>query len=156
MDFRIFVAPCDNATAGRWLDPLDPDYDEAVAEISEDGQIEIFAPDHEGFEGFRSDSVWDLEMFAQRASAASEPEAFVAYVLCTGYSPEEASNHFDEAFAGEWGSEEAFAEQLADDTMEIPQRLQAYFDCAKFARDLFLGDYFSIDTSGGVYVFRHV
>lgn len=156
MDFRIFVAPYTNPTVGKWLDPTDADYDAAVAEISQDGQVEIFAPDHEGFNGIRTESVFELEAIAAAASASSDAGAFIAYMVYTGLDAEQAARSFDDAFSGEHDSEEAFAEQIADDCMDIPESVKSYFDYAKFARDLFLCDYFSVESTGGVYVFRNV
>ncbi|MCB9719732.1 MAG: antirestriction protein ArdA [Candidatus Omnitrophica bacterium] len=41
--------------------------------------------------------------------------------------------------------------------MEIPEHLQYYIDYEKFARDLFINDYFSAQgESGQIYVFRHI
>ena len=56
---------------------------------------------------------------------------------------------------GQWDSEEAFAENLAEETMEIPKHLAFYIDYEKLARDLFINDYFSADGDGSkVYVFH--
>lgn len=155
-EFRIYVAPYTNATGGKWLDPLDADYDAAVAEISQDGQLEIFAPDYEGFTGIRTESVFELEDIAKAASDSQDAGAFIAYMAHTGCDADDASSQFDDAYCGEWDSEEAYAENIADETLDIPERLRAYFDCEKFARDLFMSDCFSVDALSGVYVFRHV
>ena len=154
--FRIYVAPYTNSTGGRWLNPLDVDYDAAVAEISQDGQLEIFAPDHEGFTGIRTESVFELEDIAKAASNSQDAGAFVAYMAYTGLNSSDALHQFDDAHCGEWDSEEAYAGNLADETMDIPERLRAYFDYEKFSRELFMSDYFSVDAPSGVYVFRHV
>jgi antirestriction protein len=156
-DFRIYVAPCTNSTGGRWLDPLDADYDAAVAKISQDGQIEIFAPDHEGFVGIRTESVFELEDIAQRASKTHEPDAFIAYMAHTGCNAEQADQNFDDAYNGHWSDEEEFANDIAEQTMQIPKHLWPYFNIEAFARDLFMGDYFSVPASeGGIHVFRNV
>lgn len=62
----------------------------------------------------------------------------------------------EEAFNGQWGSEEEFAWDLADnlgylDGPEYFRPPRHYFDIEAFARDLFCGDYFM--TASG-YVFR--
>lgn len=59
---------------------------------------------------------------------------------------------FEEAYEGEWESAQAFADQLADDTItgELPEVAQIYFDYEKFARDLFVSDYW--ESNG--YIFR--
>jgi antirestriction protein len=60
---------------------------------------------------------------------------------------------FEEAYCGEWNSEQEFADNIADETItpDLPEIAQLYFDYNKFARDLFMGDYWS---SNG-YVFRN-
>ena len=63
---------------------------------------------------------------------------------------------FEEAYCGEWNSEQEFADNLADEMGIIEDmgriNLAQYFDYEKWARDLFLGDYWS---SNG-YVFRNL
>jgi len=74
----------------------------------------------------------------------------------TYYKWEEWENwisDFEEAYCGEWNSEQEFADNLADETItgDLPEIAQLYFDYNKFARDLFISDYWS---SNG-YVFRN-
>jgi len=61
---------------------------------------------------------------------------------------------FEEAYCGEWNSEQEFADNLADEMGFIEEmariNLAHYFDYEKWARDLFLGDYWS---SNG-YIFK--
>ena len=61
---------------------------------------------------------------------------------------------FEEAYCGEWNSEQEFADNMADETItpELPEMGQLYFDYEKFERDLFLGDYWS--NNG--YIFRSI
>ena len=74
----------------------------------------------------------------------------------TYYKWEEWQNwieDFQDAYCGEWGSEQEFADNLADETImpDLPEMGQLYFDYNKFARDLFMGDYWSSDG----YIFRN-
>lgn len=65
-------------------------------------------------------------------------------------------DEFEEAFAGVWDSERDFAEQLAEDCGLIPSDDTArYFDYEAFENDLFMGDYWSENVTGGVVVFRN-
>ncbi|MCB9719695.1 MAG: antirestriction protein ArdA [Candidatus Omnitrophica bacterium] len=113
--------------------------------------------DYEGFEGLQISEYESIEDVARYAQLIEDHgEAYVAYAgyIGTEYATEEG---FEEAYQGEWDSEEAFAENLADETMEIPEHLQYYIDYEKFARDLFINDYFSVQgESGQLYVFRHI
>ena len=60
---------------------------------------------------------------------------------------------FEESYQGSWGSRQEFADHLADETItyDLPEIAQLYFDYEKFARDLFMGDYW--EANG--YVFRN-
>lgn len=61
-------------------------------------------------------------------------------------------SEFEEAYQGNWGSRQDFADHLADETItyDLPEISQLYFDYEKFARDLFMGDYWEADG----YIFR--
>ena len=64
------------------------------------------------------------------------------------------ANTYEEAYQGLYDNEEAFAEQLIEDTgmlAEIPEHLQCYFDYERFAHDLFITDYCFADDG---YVFN--
>jgi len=110
--------------------------------------------DYEGFCGLRLSEYEDIDHVAEMAAMLQEHgEAWAVYAEYEGieYATKE---RFEEAYQGEWESEEAFAENLADETMEIPQHLAGYIDYEKLARDLFINDYFSGSGSDHkVYVF---
>jgi len=62
---------------------------------------------------------------------------------------------FEEAYSGEWNSEQEFAEDLAVNTGlfdGVPDHIQLYFDWDKWTRDLFMTDYWSYDA----YIFRNL
>jgi antirestriction protein len=51
---------------------------------------------------------------------------------------------FEEAFCGEWDSEEDFARHIVDECYDLDRQmgsLAQYFDYEAFARDLFMYDY---------------
>ena len=113
--------------------------------------------DYEGFCGMRIAEYEDIAKVAEMAALIREHgEAWARYAEHVGmdYATEEG---FKEAYQGQWDSEEAFAENLAEETMNIPEHLQYYIDYEKLARDLFINDYFSAEGEGyKVYVFsRH-
>ena len=64
---------------------------------------------------------------------------------------------FREQYHGHYDSEVDYAYQLVDDTgmlKDVPENIAGYFNYDAFARDLFLGDYYSVDApGGGVWVF---
>jgi len=62
---------------------------------------------------------------------------------------------FEDAYSGEWNSEQEFAEDLAINTGlldGVPDHIQIYFDWEKWTRDLFMTDYWSYDA----YIFRNL
>ena len=113
--------------------------------------------DYEGFCGLRLSEYQDIDTVAEMAALIQEHgEAWAKFAEYEGieYATLE---RFEEAYAGEWDSEEDFAEDLASETMEIPEHLQFYIDYEKLARDLFINDYYSADGEGcKVYVFRRL
>ena len=82
--------------------------------------------------------------------------AFAAYANHVGvdYATEES---FQDAYCGEWESEQAYAEDLFDELYahEVPEHIALYIDYEAFARDLFINDYFSVGSDSGVYVFHN-
>jgi antirestriction protein len=65
---------------------------------------------------------------------------------------------FDEAYAGEWRSEEEYAEDLAEECGLIDTDAMwpnSYIDWERAARDLFMTDCWSREAPGGVFVFRN-
>lgn len=113
--------------------------------------------DYEGFGDLKIDEYESIEEVARLAELIEEHgEAFAAYASYIGQDYADADN-FEEAYCGEWDSEEEYAEDLMQQCYEIPEYLQFYIDYEKWARDLFINDYFSAESSNGkVYVFRHV
>ena len=90
--------------------------------------------------------VFDLASYLELRDAVAKncfnPAAVIAFINWYGAWDQEA---FDSAYMGHWESESEFAEQLIVDTgtlSEVPEHLQCYFDIERFARDLFMGDYF--------------
>jgi antirestriction protein len=112
--------------------------------------------DTEGFCEISIGEGEDIDTIAELGEllAGENGEAFAAYYAHVGGCD---LDNFEEAYCGEHNSEREYAEELADDVFDIPKDIAPYFDYEKFARDLFITDYFSEDCSdGGVFVFRHV
>lgn len=57
---------------------------------------------------------------------------------------------FEDDFQGAYDDEEDYAYEIVEQCYELPEFAKTYFDYAKFARDLFMGDYWHEDG----YVFR--
>lgn len=155
MKTRIYVADLqayNNGTLyGKWID-ADQSEEEILEEIQEmlknspyPNSEEWAIHDYEGFGNYSISEHESIENVSQLAQSINEHgEAFTLYASDVGF--DYALEHFEEAYQGEWDSEEDFAENLIDDLgylNEIPEHLQFYFDYEKFTRDLFINDYVS-------------
>lgn len=153
---------------GRWVEGLEATNVDTLATdegfCRRCGSDEFWVFDHEGYAGILEGecSPAEAERLAEILEEATDPHALAAYVSYHGrHYLEEALETFDDAYRGEWDSEEQYAEELARDVGDldaIPEHLRSYFDVGRYARDLFIGDYHSARApGGGVYVFsRHV
>ena len=148
---------------GQWIDAnqeaeaIHAEIQDMLAQSPIGGAEEWAIHDYEGFFGLRLSESEDITTVAEIAAMIKEHgAAWCAYADHVGpnYATKEG---FEEAYSGEWDSEEDFAEDLARDTMEIPKHLEFYIDYEKFARDLFINDYFSAEAEYcRVYVFRRL
>jgi len=113
--------------------------------------------DHEGFydligEYSSLSDVWEIHSLLEEH--ADNEDALIAYVSWTGDTLADAVDRFEDCCQGEWDSEEAFIEDLLDDSgmlSELPEWARPYFDVEKFTSDLFMTDYVYIDG----FVFRN-
>lgn len=144
---------------GEWLDASDTD---AITAWEEAHQTKT---GHEEFAIHDYDSMVDLGEYpslddvAEWAAVVEEHghdvvNAFVSMVGSDYAKPDD----FADAYRGTWKNEEDFAEQLADvlglfADVQSDSPLRMYFDYEAFARDLFMGDYYSADIPDGVAVF---
>lgn len=115
--------------------------------------------DYEGFAGVQIGENPDLDALAALAEHLEDDsygEAFGAWVEDTGADWDDVSG-FEDAFNGEWDSEQDFAENFAEDIGAIPTDAQWPCTCIDWehaTREL-MYDYSSIDApGGGVYIFR--
>lgn len=168
-DRRIYFASLADYNAGRlhgvWVDLDDcTDEDELGEKInamladSKEPSAEDWAiHDHEGVGNFLGEhsSISEIVTLANALEDCHEPDALLVYASDVGL--EYAIQSFEEAYSGQWDSEEDFAHDLAESAGYLdamPEGLRSYFDAAAFARDLFLGDYSRDEATG--YVFRRM
>lgn len=162
---RIYVASLSDYNAGRlhgaWLDvspatTTDDLYRGIAAMLAKGGGAEEWAiHDYDGFGPLQVSEYIDLAQVVAWGAAIAEHGEAVACFLANGYEVDE----FEDAYCGEWDSEQAYAEQLADDLgYEAGDQWPGqYIDWPAATRDLFLCDYWSAPTpTGGVYVYRSV
>lgn len=158
-DYQIFIGQYGNTTRGEWVDATDVDAcEEAIRRISEDGLIEVGAFDSEGFDGLpNTESIATLRAIAEYLDGRDDAAARLAYAAHVGGEPQDLDREFDDAYEGEWSDEATFAEETYRDIYGEPEGpLANYIDWERYARDLFICDYFSVDAPGGIFVFRHI
>lgn len=98
----------------------------------------------------------DLDTVAQIAEAISDH----GYDLVKGfvdYFDADQLGEFDDLYVGTYKNEEDFGYEWLNEQHDIDKMmgsLASYFDYEAYARDLFMGDFVSIDIPGGIAVFR--
>jgi hypothetical protein len=93
------------------------------------------------------ETVWET---ARVIGDAYEPEAMASYLSYYGWDLDYAEN-FEEAYCGKWDSLEDYAIDFYEDVygeFNIPGF------CIEVDLDAWECDYFTVDTAGGVHVFR--
>ncbi len=166
---RIYVASLSDHNEGRlhgvWVDAVDADViEEATKKMLAASECE---PAEEwaihDYEGFGSLEIREYEDFKNVAIAGAFVEEHgavgAAWLSNQGYGEprEDMEENFQEQYAGEWPSLEAFAENLLEETGElnsIPENLRNYFDFESYGRDLELGgDVYTLKVDGQTHVF---
>ena len=149
----------DGSLCGLWIDlstfnGFDDFIDFCKAIHADEEDPELMAQDFEGFprqwynEGFMSEDDFD------NIIEYSE--------LCDKYSREAVDDYmefhdelddFEEAYCGEWDSEEDFARHIVSEFYDLERsmgELANYFDYEAFGRELFMWDY-SMGANGNVF-----
>lgn len=151
---------------GKWMELSDysdcNDFYDACHELHRDeDDPELMFQDWENIpsvlisESWLSENIFEI---IQTISTLSEmqQQAFGKWLENTGndISSERIDDlitSFEDDFQGEYASERDFAYEIIEECYDLPDFAKLYFDYEKFARDLFIGDYWF--TEG--FVFRH-
>ncbi|WP_265518230.1 antirestriction protein ArdA [Nitratireductor luteus] len=137
---------------GRWID-ADQEPEAIQAEISAMlnaspifGAEEWAIHDHEGFEGAELHEYSGIERLVELAAFIAERGELGAKVLeHFGGDIDQAEAAFDE-YAGCYRSLADFAQEITEETTDIPPTLIHYIDYAAMARDMELnGDVFTVE-----------
>ena len=154
----IYIADLSAYNNGRlhgvWIDATDGlneiwDQVKAMLKASPEAMAEEYAiHDYEGFGSYKVSEYEGLEEVHIIAVFIEEHGALGAEVLDYACGDmEQAEKTLTESYNGEYKSVADFAEQLTDDTSEVPEHLQYYIDYEKMGRDMELsGDIFTIET----------
>ena len=153
---RIYVADLAAYNNGKlhgiWIDAaleLD-DIQEAVAKMlkaSPEGFAEEYAiHDYEGFGSYRVSEYEGLQSVHEVACFIEEHDELGAELLTHFSSIDEARTAIDENYAGCYESVADFAEELTEDSVQIPESLARYIDYNAMAYDMEVGgDIFTIE-----------
>ena len=119
------------------------------------GAEEFAIHDFEGFGSLRLDEYESIESVHEKAMFSLEHGELGAELLAHYGDIESAQDALENHYHGEHENELEFAIQLFDDIFmnSIPVPVQGYIDYASYKRDLFIGDFFSIEAGGKTHVF---
>jgi antirestriction protein len=158
-EIRIYVADLAAYNNGKlhgvWIDAT-ADLDEiwkavnAMLKASPEGFAEEWAiHDYEGFGSYRLSEYEGFERVHAIARFIEEfPAIGVELLSHFGGDLDDARKAAEENYAGLYTSLADYAEELTDNTAEIPQNLAYYIDYERMGRDMELsGDIFTIETA---------
>ncbi len=158
-DIRIYVADLAAYNNGKlhgvWIDACD-DLDSiqdqirgVLAESSEELSEEFAIHDYEGFGSYGLSEFESLEKVHEMACFITEHPVIGGELLSFyGGSLEDAKTAAGENYAGCYKAVSEFAEQLTEETTEIPEKLSYYIAYNRMGRDMELnGDIYTIETS---------
>lgn len=150
---------------GKWLDLSDysdkDEFLEACRELHKDEEDpELMFQDIENIPEALISESWLSEKFFELRDAIeklSETEQEAFFVWCDHHnsdiSEEDADDlvsSFEDEYQGEYKDEEDYAYEIVEECYDLPEFAKTYFDYEKFARDLFMCDYWFDDG----FVFR--
>ena len=149
----------DGSLCGLWIDlstfnDFDDFIDFCKAIHADEEDPELMAQDFEGFprqwynEGFMSEEDFDHILEYSDMCDKHGQEAVDDYMEF-----HDELDNFEEAYCGEWDSEEDFARHIVSECYDLEKsmgELANYFDYEAFGRELFMWDY-SMGANGNVF-----
>ncbi len=156
-EIKIYVACLASYNGGRlhgvWIDATDEldDIQEQISKMLEQSPIEdaeeYAIHDYEGFNGYRIGEYEGIESVQEIASFIEEYPEIGGELLYHCSDLDEARQAIEESYAGCYKSLAGFAEELTEETTEIPEHLRYYIDYEKMGRDMEMsGDVYTIET----------
>ncbi len=142
---------------GKWMDLSDYSdssafYDACRELHSDEEDPELMFQDWENIpsaligESSLSDNIFEIIKAVSNLSETQQ-EAFGVWL---DYMSSDIANEniddliesFEDDYQGEYKDEEDFAYEIVEQCYDLPEFAKTYFDYEKFARDLFIGDYY--------------
>ncbi len=165
-DIRIYVADLAAYNNGKlhgvWinatddLDAIRQQINQMLAESPESFAEEYAIHDYEGFGGYALSEYAGLETVHEIACFIEEYPDFGGELLNNfGGDLEEARTAAEENYCGCYKSLADYAQELTEDTTQIPESLAYYIDYERMGRDIELnGDVYTIETGyGEIHIF---
>lgn len=157
-DSRIYVADLAAYNAGYlhgvWIDMTD-DLDSIWEQINVmltaspvDDAEEHAIHDHEGFQGYSVSEYDSIDELHEVAGFLDDYPDFGGELLSHTSDLAEAQKVAEESYSGCYTSVADYAQELTEQTSEIPENLAYYIDYEKMGKDMELsGDIFTIETA---------
>jgi len=145
---------------GKWLDLSDysdtEEFYEACRELhSDEEDPELMFQDWEYIpegligESWLSDNIFEI-IEAMDDMDSDRQEAFAVWLAHESHDLDKQDindliSKFNDGFQGKYNDEEDFAYHIVEECYDLPDFALSYFDYEKFARDLFMTDYWCED-----------
>ena len=156
-EIRIYVACLaaynNGILYGAWIDAAQPAENmcAAIADMLKASPIEhaeeYAIHDYEGFGGVELEEYTGINEVAERATFIASHGALGAKLVAYCGNVQDARGMLEEGYAGEYHSLADFAQELTEQTTEIPESLRYYIDYDAMARDLEINDVTTIETA---------
>jgi antirestriction protein len=134
--------------ATQEIDDIQEQINELLANSPEDDAEEYAIHDYEGFAGYLVSEYEGIERAHEVACFIEEHGEIAGELLSHfGDSIDDAQKAIEENYCGCYASLADYAEELTEETTQIPEHLAFYIDYEKMGRDMELGgDVFTIET----------
>lgn len=147
---------------GEWIGVTDEKtVREKIQEILNNSPVEdaeeFAIHDYEGFGSLSLGEYDSISEICELADLMREHGEVILELYSYHGDLEFAKTTLQNNYYGEHKSEQDFANDFFDDLYahQIPKNLGFYIDYEAFSRDLFINDFYSIETSSGVHVFAN-
>lgn len=109
--------------------------------------------DYEGFGGIHLSEYASFETVANYAEFIEAHGDLGAKLIAYFGDLDDARDAISDHYAGHYDSLEDYAEQLTEETIQIPESLRFYIDYEKMAADMEINDVLAIRSGHAVHVF---
>ncbi len=157
-DIRIYVACLaaynSGCLHGVWIDATETvdDIQEQINQMLESSPVEdaeeYAIHDFEGYGSYRLSEYEGIQGAQEIACFIEEHGEIAAELINYFLTTEEAQKAMEEDYQGQHSSLSDYAQELTEETSEVPSHLEFYIDYEKMGRDMEMsGDIFTIETA---------